>query len=103
MSTITDYKSQVMSYQSEGAEHLHFSIEWQVFRFLKGHIPWFTATAIFTVFWDFTQRFLRNKCLTVQRSAATYNTTLTHEVFVKILEQFNNFEIFNEEFYFRIS
>ena len=35
-------------------------LEWQVLCVLKGQIPWFSAIANFTVFWDFTQSFLMN-------------------------------------------
>ena len=77
----------VPSIQHQWVSPYAFKLEWKVFPFLKGPTTQFSATVIFTVFWDFTQRFLRNAisesakisrvCLPISHRLINY------EVFVK--------------------
>ena len=91
----------IIFYLEEG---MSFMVEWQVFHFLKGQILWFPAIVIFTVFWDFTQRFFKECNVCKPESAEISRVGLSmhaqwqinYEIFVKFKEQFNKSENFNE-------
>ena len=75
--------------------------------FLKGQILHISMIVIFTVFWDFTQCFLRNA---ISESAEISRVGLpihaqwqiNYQVFVTFEVQFNKSENFTAEFYFWI-